>query len=90
MIAVAVAGVEWVSEPTPGGRRYVAEMPRHWLIVYGDETILQGAWSVVAHARHRPEPAIIARGDGEKDCEAAKLRAIAVYAALVHDLVATA
>lgn len=93
MIAVAISGVEWVSEPpkpTSRGKgddvvRWTARMPRHELVAWGDETWLAGEWQI-REDHSRCGHVVVAQGGGERDAAAAKLRATAVYAALTHDL----
>lgn len=82
MIAVAVFDVDWEKEPIAGGIRWRARMPRHDLITYEDH-VAEGDWFVSENfGRLR----VVACGGGEASPAAAKLRAVAVYAALVHDL----
>lgn len=85
-LMIAMRGVEWVSEPTSRGYRWVANMPRHWLIVFGDDHPNVGSWCIIAHAGQRPAPLLVAEGAGERDVAAAKLRTVAVYSALTDTL----
>ena len=85
MLIVKTAA-EWVSMPRADGRVWTAAMHRHDLFVW-DAGALEGSWEIIQHAGYRPRSVVVASGDGERDADAAKLRAEAVYAALTHELV---
>lgn len=93
MMLVYTRLVEWVSSPPPhrqdykdpNAMRWTARLPRHELVAWGDETWLAGEWEV-REDHVKCGYVVVAKGGGEKDAAAAKLRAAAVYTALTETL----